>query len=185
MVYCVVRYGYILMEGNSSFKSELTTTIFCQLCISSSKTLVIQVDPIGIIPQDCFLWRYAFMCAFILCLFFLFFLDNKKTFKHEWVYMSFCTSGCGAFEDFYLSFRLFLSVSIFSLYIPDSTPLVCLLCVCRCDLRLPFPAHLFSGVTVLRQWIGVFLWLLSVQSDTCPPPPGLCSVLLSLGQCGV
>lgn len=182
MVYCVVRYGYILMEGNSSFKSELTTTIFCQLCISSSKTLVIQVDRIGIIPQD-FFFFYGDMHSCVHSYFiFQFFLDNKKTFKLEWVYMSFCTSGCGALK---ISICLFLSVSIFSLYIPDSTPLVCLLCVCRCDLRLPFPAHLFSGVTVLRQWIGVFLWLLSVQSDTCPPPPGLCSVLLSLGLCGV
>lgn len=78
MVYCVVRYGYILMEGNSSFKSELTTTIFCQLCISSSKTLVIQVDRIGIIPQDFFFLMEICIHVCIHTLFFSFSLTIKK-----------------------------------------------------------------------------------------------------------
>lgn len=118
------------------------------------------------------------MCAFILCLFFLFFLDNKKTFKHEWVYMSFCTSGCGAFEDFYLSFRLFLSVSIFSLYIPDSTP--CLLCVCVCVgviyaclfLLISFRGWLCSG-----SGLGSFSGFCLFSQTLVPPPQGsaLCS----------
>lgn len=183
MVYCVVRYGYILMEGNSSFKSELTTTIFCQLCISSSKTLVIQVDRIGIIPQD-FFFFYGDMHSCVhsySVYFFCFSLTIKKPSnlnEFTWVFVH-----LGAVLWRFLS--VFFSLSLFSLCTFLIPPHVFCVCVCRGDLRLPFPAHLFSGVTVLRQWIGVFLWLLSVQSDTCPPPPGLCSVLLSLGLCGV
>lgn len=118
------------------------------------------------------------MCAFILCLFFLFFLDNKKTFKHEWVYMSFCTSGCGAFEDFYLSFRLFLSVSIFSLYIPDSTP--CLLCVCVSGwFTLAFScSSLFGGDCAQAVDWGLSLaFVCSVRHLSPPPRALLCAPL--------
>jgi hypothetical protein len=117
---------------------------------------------------------------------FLFFLDNKKTLQTWMSLHKFLYIWVRCFWRFLAVFQSFSPclyfVSVYSWFHHISVSSVC---VCRCDLRLPFPAHLFSGVTVLRQWIGVFLWLLSVLSQTLVPPRALLCAPLTVSVWGL